>query len=243
MLQLALHALDKFHKRLDAFARVGLERRRDQRIFHGGENGAFPVVARAEEPFHRDVAQAARGGVGDAQQADVVVRIDENFQVGEEILDLASVKKTLSADEMIADIGRAQRGFQRARLLVRAEQDRTILPGNPIREPLKLNRRHDFARLVLVVAKSVQQDFCARALAGPQIFSAPLDVVLDDGVRGVENGRRAAVILFELDDFDFGEMLFQIQQVGDFRAAPAVDALVVVADDAKIPVLLRERMH
>ena len=37
-------------------------------------------------------------------------------------------------------------------------------------------------------------------------------------------------------------MFFQVQQVGDFRAAPAVDALVVIADHAKIPVLLRERV-
>ena len=38
-------------------------------------------------------------------------------------------------------------------------------------------------------------------------------------------------------------MLFHIEQVGDFRAAPAVDALVVIADDAQIAVLLREGMH
>ena len=73
-------------------------------------------MAGGEQAFHRHVAQAARGHVGDAQQADVVVRIDEHLEVGEEILDLAPVKITLAADQMIADAGLAQRGFQRARL-------------------------------------------------------------------------------------------------------------------------------
>ena len=37
-------------------------------------------------------------------------------------------------------------------------------------------------------------------------------------------------------------MLLEVEQIGDFRAAPAINALVIVADHAKIPVLLRERM-
>ena len=38
-------------------------------------------------------------------------------------------------------------------------------------------------------------------------------------------------------------MFFHVQQVGHFRAAPAVNALVVIADHAEIPVLLRQRMN
>ena len=37
-------------------------------------------------------------------------------------------------------------------------------------------------------------------------------------------------------------MFFEVEQVGDFRAAPAVDALVVIADDAEVAMNLRERM-
>ena len=33
------------------------------------------------------------------------------------------------------------------------------------------------------------------------------------------------------------------EQVGDFRAAPAVNALVIVADHAEIPMLFRQRMN
>ena len=37
-------------------------------------------------------------------------------------------------------------------------------------------------------------------------------------------------------------MLFHVEQVGDFRAAPAVNALVVIADHAEVAMLLRERV-
>ena len=67
--------------------------------------------------------------------------------------------------------------------------------------------------------------------------------MLDDGVGRVEDGLGGAVILLELDDFDLGEMLFHVEQVGDFRAAPAVNALVIVADDAQVAMLLRQRLH
>ena len=165
VIQLALRALHKFHKRLDALARVRLKRRRHQRIFHRGEDGTFPLVARAEQPFHRHVAQAARGHVGDAQQADVVVRIEKHFQIGEEILDLAPVKKALPADQMITHAGLAQFRFQRTRLLVRAKQNRAILPRNPVREPLEFDLPDDFARLVLVVRRKSATGFSRPCLS------------------------------------------------------------------------------
>ena len=114
----------------------GLEGRRHRGVFHHGEDGAFPLVACAEQAFHRHVAQAARGNIGDAQQADVVVRVQETLEVSEEILDLAPVEKALTADEMITHAGLAQRGFQRTRLLVGAEENRAVRPGHALRQPL-----------------------------------------------------------------------------------------------------------
>ncbi len=37
-------------------------------------------------------------------------------------------------------------------------------------------------------------------------------------------------------------MFFQVEQVGDLRAAPAVDALVVVAHHAEVAMLQRQRV-
>ena len=38
-------------------------------------------------------------------------------------------------------------------------------------------------------------------------------------------------------------MLLQIEQIGDLGATPSVDALVVIADDAKIAMALGESVH
>ncbi len=50
-----------------------------------------------------------------------------------------------------------------------------------------------------------------------------------------------AIIALEANDFRAGEILLEAQDVVDFRAAPAVDRLIVVADAAEIPRSLREQ--
>src|SRR5581483_8729296 len=53
---------------------------------------------------------------------------------------------------------------------------------------------------------------------------------------GGQNSGGGPIVLLELDDFDGGKIFFEFEEVGDFRAAPAVNALVVVADDAEVAV-------
>ena len=43
------------------------------------KHGTFALVTGSKQAFHRHVAQAARGDVGDAQQADVIVRVEGTF--------------------------------------------------------------------------------------------------------------------------------------------------------------------
>ena len=81
----------------------------------------------------------------------------------------------------------------------------------------------------------LQQDFFARAFLRPELLAAAADVVFDDRVGRVEDGVGRTIILLELDHFHFRKMFLHVEQVGDFRAAPAVDALVVIADDAQVP--------
>ena len=108
-------------------------------------------MARRQQALHRDVAQPARRDVGDAQQADVVVRVEQDLEVGEEIADLAPVEEALAADEVIAHAGLAQGGFQRARLGIGAEEDRLVRPRHALRQPRIFNLLGDSPRFLLVV--------------------------------------------------------------------------------------------
>ena len=59
---------------------------------------------------------------------------------------------------------------------------------------------------------------------------------------GVEDELGGAVVLLELDDGRIGPVALEVEDVADVRPAPAVDRLVVVAHDAEVPVLRRERL-
>ena len=233
-------ALDEFDKAFDALARPGLEGRRHRRVLHHGEHRAFAFVARRQQALHRHVAQPPRRDVGNAQQADVVVRVEQGLEVSQEIADLAPVEEALAANEVIAHAGLAQGGFQRAGLGVGAEEDRLVGPGRALSQPRIFDLLGDGPRLLLVVGKGVQRDLRAVALLGPELLAATADVVLDDRVGRVEDGVGGAVVLLELDDLGLREMLLHVEQVGDLRAAPAVDALVVIADDAEVAMLAGE---
>ena len=65
----------------------------------------------------------------------------------------------------------------------------------------------------------------------------------DDVVRRVEDIRGGAVILLELDYVAVREILLELENIADIRAAPAVNRLVVVADDAHVMPLSCQQAH
>ena len=87
------------------------------------------------------------------------------------------------------------------------------------------------ARLVLLVVRGVHLDRRAGRAGGPQLLAEPVRIVRDHRVRGGEDVAGRAVVLFEADGLRAREIAQEMLHVLDARAAPAVDRLVVVADD------------
>ena len=83
----------------------------------------------------------------------------------------------------------------------------------------------------------MQQDFRALPFLRPERLARRRTLFLMSALAAVRMVVVRTVILLELDDFDLGIMLFQVEQVGDFRAAPAVNALVVIAHHAEVAML------
>ena len=104
---------------------------------------------------------------------------------------------------------------------------------DPARDPLGL--------LLLVVGLEAL-DQPAAVVLRPELLVRARDVLRDDRVRGVEDQLRRAVVLLELDDRRVGPVALEVEDVADVRAAPAVDRLVVVADDREVAVLRGERL-
>ena len=77
-----------------------------------------------------------------------------------------------------------------------------------------------------------------------RVLALALGVLRDDCAGAFENHLGGAVVLFEADGFAcFGEVLFELEDVSDVRAAPAVDGLVLVADDADVRAFAGEQLH
>ena len=115
--------------------------------------------------------------------------------------------------------------------------------SEPPRAHVGLGFLADAARFLGAVPDADDADLLAVAGVGPQRLAEPAGIVGDQPVGGGEDVRGRAVVLFEADDLRAGEILFEAKDVGDFRAAPRIDRLVVVADAAEVPARLREQLQ
>ena len=86
----------------------------------------------------------------------------------------------------------------------------------------------------------VDRDGEAVRLLRPQPLALAAAVVFDDPVGRLQNLVRGAIVLLQPHHVGPGEVLLEFQDVADVRAAPAVDALVVVAHHAQVPMLISQ---
>ena len=68
------------------------------------------------------------------------------------------------------------------------------------------------------------------------MLAAAAGIILNDSIGSGQDGVGRAVILLQLDHLDAGKMFFQVQEVGRFRPAPPVNALIVVPHNAQVAV-------
>ena len=127
-----------------------------------------------------------------------------------------------------------ERAFKRTRLRVGTVHDGHVR----IRRALLGADAQDFPSyprgLLLGVVRGIADDRVPAAQCGPQLFGLATLVVGDDRVGRVEDGLRGTVVLFEHDGLRVGEILLEILDVADVRAAERIDRLVGVADDGVI---------
>ena len=221
----------RFGRQLVGFGKLG--GRREQRHVRG----ARMIVQRLD----RGIAQPALGLVDDALEGEVVVALRDHAQIGERVADFRALVETRAADHAIGKAERQKPVFEFAHLERGAHQHRHL--GQRVALAVQILRfGGDVARFLFGVPHALHAHLVAVAGAlGPQRLAEPRAVGGDQAGRRAQNGRRGAVIAFEPDDLGAGKIAFEAQDVFHFRAAPAIDRLVVVADHADILVGARQQ--
>ena len=92
----------------------------------------------------------------------------------------------------------------------------------------------DHRRFFLVIQGHDEADVVVAFVVAPEGLGSTSDVVFDQRVGRVQDGRGAAVVLLQLDDVRIGEEALKLEDVGDVGTAPAVDGLVVIAHDTDV---------
>ena len=162
------------------------------------------------------------------------MRVDHEAHVSERVLHLLSLVEPDAADDLVGDTFSHQRVFYRARLRVGPVQNRhhrlDVVRQGGARRP------RDEVGFFELVAAAIVRDSIAALAVGPQVLVLAVPVLADHRRGRIQNHLGRAVISFELDDLGVAEVLLEVEDVSEIGAAPFVDRLIGVADDAEVAV-------
>ena len=186
----------------------------------------MPIVsACVEHARQRRLPDPAPGRVGHAREGDDVLRVGEDGQVGDRVLDLRALVELRAADDLVADLAAHERVLEHPRLRVGPVEDRDLRARDAlVDEPLDLP--HHEPRLGVLVLELAHLDRIALAEIGPQRLPHPPAVVRDDRVGDAEDRLRRAVVLLEPHDLGVRVVVLEIEDVRDVGASEAVDRVV-----------------
>ena len=179
--------------------------------------------------LNRARADAARRKIHHAHETGVVVRVLQQAQISQRMLDFGALKKAQPAIDTVGNPGGEQRAFHHPALRVAAVEQRDFLARHAALHQL-LDLIDKPLRLGKVVGRLEYPHRLAGTGLSAQVFAEALAVVADQLVGRVQNVAKAAVITLQLDlvrDLEFAD---KVGHVADTGAAKGVNALVIVAD-------------
>ena len=169
--------------------------------------GYVGVSGGAGEVVKRALADAARGEVDYAAEADVVVGVGDKAQVGGDVFDFLALVKLLPADYLVGDAVAQAGVFKGAGLGVDAVHHGYVAEPVAGRDGAGCAGGVGVAgageafyfldyelRLFVFVVALVYGDWDAGVVAGPEIFLDALGVGRDEAAGGVQDGLGGAVV-------------------------------------------------
>ncbi len=184
----------------------------------------------------RGLADAARGHVEDAAEADGVARVMDNAQIGDDVLDLAPLVEPRRPDQPVGHPRADERLFQRAGLGVGAVHHRAAVAVIALQHQV-LNGIDDGVGLVALVVCFAHDELGPALAFGEELLGHVVGVALDDAHSRVEDDLRRAIVLLQHNRPRRGEVAVEVLDVAIVRATPLVDRLVGIAHSEDVVVV------
>ena len=197
----------------------------------------------ALQPLDGLGADAPRRRVDDPQQGEIVLRVVHQVQIGQDVLDFLALIELHAVDDLVRDALQPQRVFDQPGQGVDPVKDGEIARRAPAGANLGGHLPGDPVGFILPGRIDGQPNRSARRIVGEQLFRFPPDVERDQVVRDAEDVRRAAEVLLQPHDLDLREILFELQDVAQVRAAPAVNRLIGIARDGQVRIVDGQGPH
>ena len=181
-------------------------------------------------------ADAALGHVDDAGDRLAVEGVVDHAQVGQKVFDLFAFIEAEAPEHLVRDAVLGKFLLVRAGEGVEPHEHGEVRKGVALRVHQVRNGAGDVERLVRLRFRLIILCLGARVVLRPQLLVFAAAVVADDGVGELQNIFGGTVVALQLIHLRPGEVFFKPQNIFDLGAAPAVDALVVVADGEEVAV-------
>ncbi len=165
----------------------------------------------------------------------LVLRVDDDPQEGQHVLDVALLEEAHAGADLVRDAAPRQLDLQLERLVVRAIENREVREPLPLVVPLEQALRRE-ARLVGNVGQ--RHDRGQRAAGSREacelLGELPRRCARSRRWRGARISRRRAVVARQAEGLRLGIALGEAEDVLEGGAAERVDRLRVVADDRHV---------
>ena len=196
--------------------------------------------------FNAFGADASGGFVDNPLEGQIVVRLQNDAEIGEGVADFRAFVELRAADDLIGNGFGNKFFFKFAGLKSGAHQNRHVGVLRAVAQMI-VDLVDDIAGFVFTVVVADNLDFGVVAVLRRRVFGdfegfAQTAVVVADeaGSCGKDIGRRA-VIALKADGLGVVKVFFKTQDVFDFGAAPGINRLVVVADAAEVAAFLAQQ--
>ena len=218
----------------------GIRHRLGRQRIHRFPHRQITSFGQQSDPLYGRIADTPRRVIDDPLEGLVVAGVDNQPNIGQQILDLLVVVERIALVNTIGYSFAAQRVFERLGLVVGAVQNRCLGPLIARSPHLVAQVADHHFGLLAVGIGSEHADLFAHIPFRKALLLHAFRITFDHRIGRLDDRTRRAVILLQLEDHRVGEILLERKDVLDLGPPERIDRLGVVAHHADLRMELRQ---